>query len=63
MCAGTGEQVHLIIFTCAHNAREEIKTGEKKERELQEKKDGGKNGKKKTTGKQRFKERFRENLP
>ena len=30
MCAGTGEQVHLIIFTCAHNAREEIKTGEKK---------------------------------
>ena len=30
MCAGTGEQVHLIIFTCTHNAREEIKTGEKK---------------------------------
>ena len=29
-CAGTGEQVHLIIFTCARNAREEIKTGEKK---------------------------------
>ena len=21
-CAGTGEQVHLIIFTCARNARE-----------------------------------------
>ena len=30
MCAGTGEQVHLIIFTCARNERKEIKTGEKK---------------------------------
>ncbi len=29
-CAGTGEQVHLIIFTCARYAHEEIKTGEKK---------------------------------
>ena len=30
MCAGTDEEVHLIIFTCARNAREEIKAGEKK---------------------------------
>ena len=49
MCAGTGEQVHLIIFTCARNAREEIKTGEKKrkgiagEKRWQEEKDYRKN--------------------
>lgn len=59
-CAGTGEQVHLIIFTCARYAHEEIKTGEKKrkgiagEKRWREEKD---------SGKQRFKERFRGNLP
>ena len=34
-CAGTGEQVHLIIFTCARYAREERmknEEGRKKER-------------------------------
>ena len=30
MCAGTDKGVHIIIFTCARNAREEIKTGKKK---------------------------------
>ena len=30
MCAGTDKGVHIIIFTCARNAREEIKTGKEK---------------------------------
>ena len=32
MCAGTDKGVHIIIFTRARNAREEIKTGEKKKK-------------------------------
>ena len=33
MCAGTGEQVHLIIFTCARYAHgERMKKKERKER-------------------------------
>lgn len=33
-CAGTGEQVHLIIFTCAHEVRTRKKNeeGRKKKR-------------------------------
>ena len=39
MCAGTGKEVHIIIFTRARSARKETKARkEKKERELQEKK-------------------------
>ena len=30
-CAGTGEQVHLIIFTCARNARTKYAHGKKNE--------------------------------
>ena len=47
-CTGTGEQVHLVIFTCARNAREEIKTGEKKRKGIA--------GEKKMAGRKRLPE-------
>ena len=47
-CAGTGEQVHLIIFTCARYAHEEIKTGEKKRKGIA--------GEKKMAGRKRLPE-------
>ena len=43
-CAGTGEQGHLIIFTCARNARTKYAHGKRMKKEER------KNGKKKKNG-------------
>ena len=40
-CAGTGEQVHLIIFTCALRARRDKDRGEKKKGNCRRKKMAG----------------------
>ena len=42
-CAGTGEQVHLIIFTCARNAHE-VRTRKKNEEGRKKKRKKKKNG-------------------
>lgn len=54
MCAGTDWEVHLIIFTCVRNAREEIKTGKKKRTGITEEKKmaGRKKTRRRTKGKQ-----------
>ena len=38
MCAGTGERVHIIIFTCARNARKKTKARKEKKSENYKKK-------------------------
>ena len=49
MCAGTGKEVHIIIFTCARSARERNETMEERKLLLFkkiERKKKGKRGKK-----------------
>ena len=38
MCAGTGERVHIIIFTCARNVRKKTKARKEKKSENYKKK-------------------------
>ena len=47
MCAGTGERVHIIIFTCARNARKKTKARKEKKSENYKKKRNKKKEKRK----------------